>query len=58
VNHHAGKHLPERQETADMNFILEADLSANHQQLDWLNARQTQNKEVGATGLEPVTFAV
>ena len=34
--------------------MLEAYLCANHQKLDWLNARQTQNKEVGATGLEPV----
>ena len=34
--------------------MLEAYLCANHQQRDWLNARQTQNKEVGATGLEPV----
>ena len=34
--------------------MLEAYLCANHQQLDWLNVRQTQNKEVGATGLEPV----
>ena len=35
-------------------MIREAYLCANHQQHDWLNARQTQNKEVGATGLEPV----
>jgi len=27
--------------------MLEAYLFANHQQRDWLNARQTQNKEVG-----------
>ena len=34
--------------------MLEAYLCANHQKLDWLNARQRQIKEVGATGLEPV----